>query len=179
MARGVRAGAVSSRLRVTCSVSGPWPVRGCLASGRSPRQGHVGHFKSRNGWHETVEYGIRNAPRSARVYPMPWRLSGQAAGLRLPSVRLARPKLPSRSALSGRVLPSGPENMQNIAFGMPIPSEREHMVQHPRLFIASSRLCSASKAPPRPHEPQDRLSQPRQTPLTRQLTQCLGLDAWV
>jgi len=33
-------------------------VRGCLASGRRPRQGHVGHFKSRNGWHETVEYGI-------------------------------------------------------------------------------------------------------------------------
>jgi len=49
--------------------------------------------------------------RSVRVYPIPRRLSGQAAGLRLPSVRFTRPMLPPATALSGRVLPSGSESM--------------------------------------------------------------------
>ena len=30
---------------------------------------------------------------------MPWQLSGQAAGLRLPSLRLAKPKLPQNSSV--------------------------------------------------------------------------------
>jgi len=34
---------------------------------------------------------------SGAVYPMPWRLSGQAAEMPLPSVRLASPRLPSRT----------------------------------------------------------------------------------
>ena len=51
------------------------------------------------------------------------RLSGQAAGLPLPGVRLARPKPLPRSALSGRVRPSGPENMpfENPTSGREIP----------------------------------------------------------
>ena len=50
---------------------------------------------------------------------MPGRLSGQAAGLQLLSVISASPKLPSKTALSARVRPSGPENMP---FEFPIPS---------------------------------------------------------
>ena len=41
---------------------------------------------------------------------MPWQLSGQAAGLRLPSVRLASPQLTSRSAPSSRIRPSRHKN---------------------------------------------------------------------
>ena len=49
-------------------------------------------------------------PRSARVYPMSRRLSGQAAGLRLPGMRLACPQLTSRSAPSSRIRPSRHKN---------------------------------------------------------------------
>jgi len=48
-------------------------------------------------------------PRSARVCPMPRRLSGQAAGLRLPSVRFARPMLPPRNNPERPRVPVGPE----------------------------------------------------------------------
>ena len=81
---------------------------------------------------------------------MSWRLSGQAAGLRMLSVRFARPMLPPATALSGRVLPSGSENMP-FEFPVPIPGT-QHFGRRRRLAEPVHRV-SRRLGPPTPWRP--------------------------